>query len=93
MKTNASPTATEFKHIAQITAGCYAVILATGKAGRITGKGLGRFDWGMAWSHDEYKQSPAWKTEGFEANEIRRITPAQYKALPASRQITAYGQD
>jgi hypothetical protein len=86
-------TAAQFKHIAPITAGCYAVILATGKAGRITGKGFGRYDWGMAWSHDEYTQAPSWKTEDFDPKEIRRITPAQYKALPASQQITAYGQD
>lgn len=88
-----SATTTEFPHVNSIKPGCYAVVLATGKAGKITGKGFGRYQWGMAWSHDEYTQAPAWKVDGFEANEIRRISPEQYRALPESRKITAYGQD
>jgi hypothetical protein len=76
-----------------IKPGCYAMILTTGKAGRITGKGYGRFQWGMSWSHDEYTKAPSWKTEGFEPNEIRRISPAEYHSLPADRKITGYGQD
>lgn len=86
-------TPTKYTSNEPIRPGCYAIILATGQAGRISGKGFRTYEWGIDYSHDEYVKAPSWKTEGFEHNEIRRITPAQYHSLPSEMKIDGLGKD
>lgn len=75
-------------HTKKLCAGCYAIHIPSGKAGRVTGTAIeereemGRMKYtkvfGVAWD-SEYPSSV-----------LRRITPKQYSSLPEECKITSY---
>lgn len=69
-------------YLKPLAVGCYAVIIATGKAGRVGGKARwhGKTVWGIDYA-SEYPTS-----------ELCRITPAEYHAMPATHKISATNQ-
>lgn len=74
-------------HKLKLLAGCYALHIPSGKAGRVTGSALeekeemGRIKftkvYGIAWDSE------------YPASVIRRITPKQYAALPEECKIVS----
>ena len=72
---------TEYRpYLRPLSVNAYAVIIASGKAGRITNKYRdGRVTtWGISWDSE------------YQSNELCRITPDEYHAMHESRKITSY---
>lgn len=81
MTTTTAPAASKTEYVPflrPLAVNGYAVIIATGKAGQITGKAKweGKTVWGIAWASE------------YPASQLARLTPAEFHALPESHKIS-----